>query len=118
MKSMLTALFAMLLIGCSSPHLQDEERARLLTLSEPVLVYEVFQIPTSGTANRVSGPVELMSEGNEWVALQSGARLSGGTRIHIAAGGYLSISFRRSEKLELRESAEDRWLVLEDPGAR
>ena len=118
MKSALAAFFALLLVGCNSPHRQVEERPEPLALSEPVLVDDVLQIPKAGTVADVSGTVELMSESNEWVALREGARLSGGAKIHIAPGGSLGVSFRGSEKLELVASPEDRWLSLEVAGAR
>jgi len=118
MKSALAAFFALLLVGCNSPHRQVEERPEPLALSEPVLVDDVLQIPKAGTVADVSGTVELMSESNEWVPLREGARLSGGAKIHIASGGSLGVSFRGYEKLELVASPEDRWLSLEVAGAR
>jgi hypothetical protein len=81
--------------------------------SEPVLRFDIVEVPRAGRVSAVSGNVERLRGNDRWVLVKPGYRLQNGDRFKISAGATLVIDFSDKERAEFIAAPEHRWLRFE-----
>lgn len=105
----LLGLMGMLSVGCGSSDVAAETAA----LEQPLLTFDVVEIPRAGIAELVSGDVEVLTEEQGWISLTKGTKLADGARLRVGAGAALTIRFSATELAEFRPADKERWVVLD-----
>ena len=89
------------------------------TESEPVLRFDIVDIPRPGKVERVSGDVQrFIRKESAWVTVKNGYRLSHEDQFRIGPGAALVVVFSASERAEFSAAPADRWIQFHVVGQR
>jgi hypothetical protein len=84
--------------------------------SEPILRFDVIEVPAKGRVSVVTGNVERLSGNDHWVLVKPGYRLMHGDQVKVSAGATLIIKFSGKERAEFTAAPKDRWLRFQVAG--
>ena len=115
--SIFTSIVLGLLATCVASAQVTGVQTETQVLEEPLLRSEVIEIPKAGLAESVSGKVEVLKDGKEWLLLLDGASLSNGSRVRIDAGASVVVRFSSKDRIEFLAFPKERWVVFQVKGS-
>ena|SRR6187399_712551 len=84
--------------------------------TEPVLRFEIIEVPGEGKVSAVTGNVERLSGSDRWVLVKRGNRVLHGDQLKVSAGATLALKFSGKQRAEFAAAPKDRWLRFEIAG--
>lgn len=116
MSARIVFLIGLLFAGFGVSDLAVEAKAE--ALEQPLLTFDVVEIPRTGSADLVAGDVEILMKERGWIQLTKGAKLVDGARLRIGVGAALTVRFSATEQIEFRPADKERWIVLAEDSRR
>jgi hypothetical protein len=85
------------------------QSSKEVPLEQPLLVFELLDVPSSGNVSGLSGEIYLYTAYG-WEPLREKQELGAGSKLHITADSSLTIQFSENESAIFNPAPADRWV--------